>query len=265
MSYFQQLKKARNPRLLTRKERADLLERIESITELPLLILAFLMVPLVAGPYMWELTTAERELLAGLNVVIWVSFAADLVVKTIVAPDRLRYLRTHWLDVVIVVVPFLRPLRILRLIIYGGRVVQGARRMSKANFIVVYAFGSLITATTVIVAFERDTNSQLSDFPEALWWGIVTITTVGYGDITPVTVGGRIVAGMLMLLGIGLFSVLTANFASKFVGQDEKEESSVESEILSELQALREEVRALRAQIGRPESEEAGGTRVQNR
>jgi voltage-gated potassium channel len=250
------VRKARSARRLTKAERQQLLLKLDRVTELPLLLLAFLMVPLLAGPYIWELTPSEQALLSGLNVIIWVSFAVDLGVKTLVAPERLRYLRQHWLDVVIVALPFVRPLRILRLVVYGSRAFQGARSLSKADFIIVYAFGSLITATTVIVAFEREANSRLSDFPEALWWGIVTITTVGYGDVTPVTTGGRIVAGILMLTGIGMFSVLTANFASKFVGQDEKLEDSAESKILAELQALRKEVRELRAELGRQAPEE---------
>jgi voltage-gated potassium channel len=252
MQYLQYVRAVRKARRLTRPERQRLMVRLERVTELPLLVLSFLMVPLLAGPYLWELTPAEKSLLAGLNVVIWASFAADLAVKTLIAPDRMRYLRQHWIDVIIVAVPFFRPFRLLRLVIYGSRAFQGARRLSK----IVYAFGSLIVATSVIVAFERETNSQLSDFPEALWWGIVTITTVGYGDITPVTVGGRIVAGILMLTGIGMFSFLTANFASKFVGDDEKLESSAESKILAELELLRKEVRGLRVELERATPEQ---------
>lgn len=227
----------------TVRQREQLLIRIERVSELPLLLLAFLMVPLLAGPFLWELSTAEVALLSALNIIIWIAFAGDLAIKVLVAPHRVRYVRTHWLDVVIVAVPFFRPLRILRLLIYGSRAFQGTRRLSRADFTIVYAFGALVIATTVIVAFERNADSRLGDFPDALWWGVVTITTVGYGDITPVTLGGRIVAAALMIVGIGMFSFLTANVASKLAREDKKageaEERSEDRRLFAEIQLLR--------------------------
>lgn len=231
-------------------QREALLLRVERTSELPLLLLAFLMIPLIAGPFLWDLSVAEVALLSALNVIIWIAFAADLAIKVSIAPNRISYLRTHWLDVLIVAIPFFRPLRIVRLVIYGSRAFKGTRTLSRADFLIAYAFGALITATTVIVAFERNnTQSQLTEFPDALWWGVVTITTVGYGDITPVTVGGRIVAAALMIIGIGLFSYITANVASKLARQDEKiEEEQTESEfdqVSSELKQLRDEIARL--------------------
>lgn len=233
-------------------ERERLSERFERVTELPLLFLAFLMIPLIAGPFLWDLTTAEIALFTALNAIIWIAFAIDLGVKLLLSTRRIRYLRAHWLDVLIVAIPFFRPLRIIRLFVYGSRAFQGGRRLSKPDFVVAYAFGSLIIATTFIVAFERNSDSQLADFPNALWWGVVTITTVGYGDITPVSVGGRIIAAILMVVGIGIFSFITANIASRFVIQDEQEESGTEAgKLVIEMQSLREEVRLLRASLTR--------------
>ncbi len=64
---------------------------------------------------------------------------------------------------------------------------------------------------------EKAKGSNIHDYPDALWWAIVTVTTVGYGDRYPVTEGGRVVAAILMLVGIGLIGVLTATVASVFV------------------------------------------------
>ena len=78
----------------------------------------------------------------------------------------------------------------------------------------------------------------------------MTITTVGYGDITPATVGGRIIAAMLMVIGIGLFSFVTANIASRFVVQDEQDGSGMPNrQLVAEIQSLREDVRMLRASL----------------
>ena len=235
-------------------QREQLLLRVERAGELPLLLLAFLMIPLIAGPFLWDLSSGEIALLSVLNMVIWIVFAIDLIVKVAITTNRVAYLRTHWVDVLIVAIPFFRPLRILRLAIYGSRAFQGSRRLSRTDFIVVYAFGALIIATTVIVAFERNVEgSRLGEFPDALWWGVVTVTTVGYGDITPVSVGGRIVAAALMLVGIGLFSFLTANVASKLARDDqvtrEHATSELSSDVVDELESLKLEVRRLTAVV----------------
>lgn len=233
----------------TIQEREQLLRRVERATELPLLLLAFLMIPLLAGPFLWDLSAAEVGLLSGLNLIIWIAFGADLGMKVALSTRRVAYLKSHWLDVLIVAIPFFRPLRIVQLLVYGSRAFQGSRRLSNTDFVIVYAFGALIIATTIIVGFERDSGSKLSEYPDALWWGVVTVTTVGYGDITPETVGGRIVAAALMIVGIGLFSFITANVAAKFARDDNKQEQAEDDDefrqVMTELRELRGEVRRL--------------------
>lgn len=237
----------------TVEERESLLQRVERMTELPLLLLAFLMIPLLAGPFLWDLSVAEVALLSSLNLIIWIAFAADLGVKVVLSTHRIAYLKSHWLDVLIVAIPFFRPLRIIQLLVYGSRAFQGSRRLSNTDFVIVYAFGALIIATTVIVAFERDSGSRLAEFPDALWWGVVTVTTVGYGDITPETVGGRIIAALLMIVGIGLFSFVTANVASRISRTDEAadraEDDAEFRQMMDELKELRSELRRLTALV----------------
>ena len=221
--------------------REAMLLRIERLTELPLLLLSFAMIPLLLGPMMWELSDYDETLFFTLDVFIWALFAADLLVKLAIAPDRLAYARQHWLEVLVVLIPFIRPLRILRLFVFGARAFGGARRLVNVDFLLVYAIGMVIVAATVVTSVERGQDS-ITSFPDALWWSFVTVTTVGYGDLSPVTPMGRAVAVVLMLVGIGLFGGLTANLASVIVRSDEHVEENVE--------ALIEEVRALREQVG---------------
>ena len=225
--------------------REELLHRIERLTELPLLILAFAMIPLLVGPLLWELSPAEATLFFTLDTFIWALFAVDLGIKVVVAPHRLAYLRRHWLEVLVVVVPFFRPLRILRIFIFGSRAWVGMRRLVNVDFLFVYGLGLVIVAATVVASVEGGENASIQSFPDALWWAVVTITTVGYGDMVPVTVVGRAVAFVLMLGGIAFFSGLTANLASFLVKSGESDKK-VLAKLTTEVEGLRSELARLR-------------------
>ncbi|MAP39720.1 MAG: hypothetical protein CL879_08900 [Dehalococcoidia bacterium] len=98
--------------------------------------------------------------------------------------------------------------------LFGFRGVMGVRRMIQVDLFLVYVMGLVIIAATIATSVKTTSSSQIVSFEDALWWAIVTVTTVGYGDITPVTATGHAIAMVLMLVGIGLFGGLTANLAS---------------------------------------------------
>ncbi len=84
--------------------------------------------------------------------------------------------------------------------------------------VLIAAFATLLLGAWLVLIFEENAKaSNIHSYPDALWWAIVTVTTVGYGDRYPVSAGGRIVAAVLMLVGIGLIGVLTATVASVFI------------------------------------------------
>lgn len=229
-----------------RSRREALLSRIELFTELPLLVLSFVMVPLLIGPYLWPMSPGEEAVFVALDTFIWAVFAVDLGVKLAVAPDRLKFLRQHWLEALVVVIPFIRPLRLLRLVAFGSHAVARARRLVKVDFLLVYGIGLIIISATVVTSLESGRQgASITSFPDALWWAVVTITTVGYGDKVPLTIAGRAVAFVLMLGGITFFSMLTANLASLLVRGDDPNKEAMER-LASEVRALREEVARLR-------------------
>ena len=230
---------------LAPEEREAKLERIEQLTELPLLLLAFVMIPVLLGPILWDLSARDAALFRALDVFIWATFAADYAIKLMVAPNRWGYLKSHWLEALIVLVPFIRPLRIARVFLFGSRALLGTRRLLNVDFLLVYALGMVVIAATVVTTAERG-HDTIETFPDALWWSIVTVTTVGYGDMTPVTPTGRAMAAFLMLTGIGLFGGLTANLASAMVRS--------ENDVDENVKTLMREVRALRLQVGGLES-----------
>ena len=225
--------------------REALLLRIERLTELPLMVLAFAMIPLLVGPFLWELSPEEEGVFITLDYFIWALFAVDMGIKTIVAPHRLTYLRRHWLEVLVVVVPFFRPLRLLRIFLFGSRAWVGMRRLVHVDFILVYGVGLVIIAATIVTSVEGGEGAYIQSFPDALWWAVVTITTVGYGDMVPITAAGKAVAFILMLGGIAFFSGVTANLASFMVRGDDSHKKAL-SQLVTEVEGLRQEVTRLR-------------------
>jgi voltage-gated potassium channel len=152
-----------------------------------------------------------------------------------VAPRKAAALRAHWLEtaLVLVTVPALgsflsslrlarlaRLLRLLRLGMLAARAVRAERRLTSP---VVFRFVGLATLLVVVVAGAVESfvdEEHITSVWDGIWWAVVTVTTVGYGDIYPRSVGGRIVAMIVMLFGIGFLSVLTATIASRFVKTD---------------------------------------------
>jgi voltage-gated potassium channel len=207
------------------------------------------MIPLLVGPMLWELSPQEESTFLALDYFVWGIFTIDLIIKVAMSPHRLNYLRRHWLEVLVVVVPFFRPLRILRIFIFGSRAWVGVRRLVSVDFLLIYGIGLVIIAATVVASVEGGEGASIQSFADALWWAVVTITTVGYGDMVPITLAGRAVAFILMLGGIAFFSGVTANLASYLVKSHDTEKQ-VMSQLVKEMEGLRQELAKLRADSG---------------
>ena len=194
------------------------------------------------------------------NWIIWLVFAVELAAVLIVANRKGAALRAHWLDVAIVALTIplfgqllsslrlLRLARLLRLLRIGvvlGRALQAEKSLTSAS---VFRFAALITALVVIVggaaqaAFNADEFENIWD---AIWWATQTVTTVGYGDYVIHDVEGRIIAIVVMLVGIGFISILTATVASRFVQTDTDSD-----EVIQTLRRIEADVADLKAHVG---------------
>jgi voltage-gated potassium channel len=169
------------------------------------------------------------------NWFVWAVFAVELVAILIVAERKRAALRAHWLDAVVVVttIPlfsqwlaslrfarFARLLRFLRATAVVSRAIQAERRLASPQ---LFRAAALFTVFAVFVAGGAAATLDSGDFKsywDGIWWAVVTVTTVGYGDIYPTSVAGRIIAILLMMLGIGFLSVLTATIATRFIQTD---------------------------------------------
>ena len=168
-----------------------------------------------------EISITNQNRLEVLQWSIWALFALDVVVGIWKSSDRKSYFKTHPLEILSVALPFLRPLRLLRVISFGALVIQKiAVGKQLAITFKVFLFSILIAyiAAVQITITERDvTTSNIKSFGDGLWWAVTTVTTVGYGDRFPTTSMGRVLAVGLMLVGISLMGVITASVAAWFV------------------------------------------------
>lgn len=207
-------------------------DRFSRVVEVPLIVLALAMIPVLLIPVLVHLTSGVQGAFDALDWTIWAIFSAEYAVKLWLAPERARYVHTHVPDLV-VVVPVLRPLRVLRfarfarLTRFGRLGAFAAARLRDAGAALARRglHYSLVVALVIVVAaagaeavFEAHAkDGNIHGFGNALWWAVVTVTTVGYGDRYPVTAAGRGVAVLLMLTGIAVVGVVTANIAAYLV------------------------------------------------
>ncbi|MCI3239961.1 potassium channel family protein [Streptomyces spinosisporus] len=227
--------------------------RWEHLTQRPLLALALLFAVAYAVPIVDD--SVGHSLTAVCTVVEWVvwgAFAADYVARLALSDRRKEFVRRHWLDLLAVVVPILQPLRLLRLVatlLLVGRRARMADQIRLTTYVAGAVVGLLMFGSLAVLSVERDApEGNIRTLGDALWWSFTTMTTVGYGDHAPTTGLGRMIAVGLMLSGIALLGVVTANIAAWFLARFEKDD--VEERRQTEaIEALTEEVRALRAEV----------------
>lgn len=243
-------------------------ERLDQVLALPMLVLtlAFL-VTLMLPVLVPGLPPGTRQALDAADMGIWAAFLAEYLARLLVAPNRLSFIVHNPFDLLLVVVPVLRPLRLLRSLrlIRGigvgaaaGRAVRESRirLASRAALLAAGSAAILITAAAVMVldAERAAPKTNITSFGDALWWAMSTVTTVGYGDHYPVTPAGRAIGAVLMIAGVAVFGVVAATAAAWFMsaGQEQPATPPAHEQIpalTAEIAALRREVRELREQV----------------
>jgi voltage-gated potassium channel len=213
-------------------KRADAYDRFSAAVELPMLVLAALMLPVLIVPLIWPMHGAAAASFDFASYLIWAAFILEYLAKLALAPDRVRFIRSNVLDLVVIAVPFLRPLRLLRavrllrlarlgwLASWTLDAVRGLRRVLAHrgfHFALLAVVVLVFVGAAAELAFEANARgATIHTYGDALWWAMVTITTVGYGDKVPVTAGGRGVAVVFMVTGVVMFGLLTATITSYF-------------------------------------------------
>lgn len=162
-----------------------------------------------------------------LQWIIWGAFALDLLMGLVTATNRKQFIIKHPLDIAAVLLPFLRPLRLLRVISFGGLALQkvaiGRQFAITVKVFIASIFIAYISAVQITISERAIEGSNIKNFGDGLWWAITTVTTVGYGDRYPTSTEGKFLAVGLMVVGISLMGVITASVAAWFVkmGQED--------------------------------------------
>ncbi|WP_078612554.1 potassium channel family protein [Streptomyces canus] len=164
------------------------------------------------------LPQAALDLCLATTLAAWALFAADYAVRWRLSGQRLRFVRKHVLDTVVLLLPLLRPLRVVKLYEAVQR-RHGRPRLALHARVIVYSGMSTLllgfTGALAVFQQERDApGTTMPTFGDAVWWTCATLTTVGYGDVVPVTPLGRLIAVGVMMIGMALLAAVTGTFAS---------------------------------------------------
>lgn len=248
-------------------------DRITVLVEWPMGILALMLVPALIVES--QATSPGMQLAARVtNWAVWLAFCAEYLTKLYVAPSRARHVRTAWFDLLIIVLspPFLVPtymegtrtvrvvrlfrlLRLLRAVALaslGFKILRRVLGRHRLHYVGAMAIAIIGMGAMAVFLLERGVNPSMTSVGDALWWAVVTATTVGYGDVSPVTVEGRVIAVALMVTGIGVIGAFTASVASFFLEHDRHAEEPAVEERLASIETKLDALLAQQRPGGRP-------------
>jgi len=245
-------------------------ERLDQLLALPMLALTVVFLADLVLPVLYpDMPPTARATLGPIDLGIWAAFLAEYLARLFVAPNRVAFILHNPLDLLLVVIPVLRPLRLVRSVTLiravrltrigagTGRVVRQSR-LRLASRAALLAAGSatimILAASVMELDAERGAvHANITTFGDALWWAVSTITTVGYGDHYPVTAAGHAIAIVLMIVGVGMFGVVAASASAWFISADQEEDRHQQADTLTtltvEIAALRQTVSELSAHL----------------
>ncbi len=256
----------------TLAEDASLQERWERRGEGPLFLASLLFLVLFAWSSLSQ-TDNALDHIADIGMwLVWLGFLIDYLVRLALAKHRWRWFFKHIWELALVILPMFRPLRVLRVLptlVLMQRFSASNARVTVTWYTSVASILLLIVAAlTLFDAEAAAPDTEVNTFPDALWWALTTVTTVGYGDIAPVSTQGRMIASVLMLSGIAIAGVVTAMVSSWLVQQVQNDSDKQEQlnddarhhELMNELASLRAEMREMREQLQQLQSSPGDGS-----
>ena len=244
-------------------QRWALLSQLEEWLEVPMLVLSFAWLAMVVVELVW----GSAHVLEIFGTAIWIVFVVEYVLRLVLAPDRVRFVKRNWLTAIALAVPAVRILRAFRVVrvARGRRLIRvvgtpnrgmGALRASMRR----RGLGYVLALSAIVIllgaggmfAFESADQVQggFTSYGDALWWTAMLLTSLG-SDFWPVTAEGRVLCVLLSVYGFAVFGYITASFASFFVGRDAANDQA-EIAGAASIEGLRREMVALRSQLTSP-------------
>jgi len=248
------------------REKQESLRQLTEWLELPMVVLGFAWLVLLVIELIWGL----GPVLQGIGTLIWIVFVLEFLVKLILAPRKVSYLRSQWLAVVSLLVPALRVFRAVRFlqVLRAARATRGLRllrlisslnrgmgalraSMGRRGFGYVAALTLVVTLVGAAGMYAFENNNAdgrgLKNYGTALWWTAMVMTTMG-SEYWPQTPEGRVLCLVLATYAFAMFGYVTATLATFFVGRD-AESKGAEVAGAKSIEALRAEIQALRSDL----------------
>lgn len=245
-------------------------DRIKQILEAIIIILIITDLFLLILISFINIPPQTVSLIINFDLFVCIVLFFEFVLKMRGEEKKLRYIRKNWIDIIAMIpvdflmllsadymgfIRFIRLIRIFRVLVLLKKgqknILEFLKKTKVIHGAVIFLF-ILAAGTVSFFLLENGANDDVDSYDDALWYVIVTITTVGYGDISPESVGGRMTGAIIMIAGVFLMSLLTASLASIMIERESKDESDknlkemkdkmddMRQEMLSEINELKE-------------------------
>jgi voltage-gated potassium channel len=200
------------------------LERYQKATLIPLVVLALLfLITFLVESFQYSIAGFDYKNFSTINNLIWMIFAIDYIIMFILSDMKIKFIRSHPIELLLVLIPHLRPLRALRILFMFERIIGNAKQKIYIS-IPYYVSGAALLIVALAAGAIYPVESKIEEAnikspQDALWWAAVTVTTVGYGDKFPISSEGRWIAVGLMITGIAVVGAITASLAAWIVNK----------------------------------------------
>jgi voltage-gated potassium channel len=220
--------------------------------ELAMMLLSLLSVLVVLAMLLGNLDEETNRLLFFIDTGICLIFMSNFIVSLFKSRNRLFFLRHHWIDFV-ASIPAIEALRIARIfqVLRVIRLIRTSQSLllpllrqrnqtTLAGLLVAMVIILTLASVIILIVESGAEGANIQSAEQAIWWALVTISTVGYGDYYPVTTAGHVLGGLVIVSGVSFFGVITGYMASVFVAPDEEEreqrQEAQQAEIKTELE-----------------------------